>query len=747
MAKRRMIAYFMHENEHGAAEQAMTATTSTDSFVIGDLDDNDVPALEAQGLVVTPVEQPAAVALPPTRRAGAPARAAAESVEPGFAPAGPAAQALPRPLDFYIVVLSGPLLERWRQALAALGVTLIDRMRGGGYKAQLTFDQVGQVRAQPFVVSVDWIEPTPPMVLRTPSAVATPGASPQKKFDIRLNLAIDLPSVLLKVQATGLTVLGSSGRKIRVQCAENDLRLGTISAMPEVDTVAEYVEPVLCNDLACQVLGVLTSAGTPVAYLGDGAGQTVGIADTGIDDTHPDFAGRLKKLIARGRPGKTDDPNGHGTHVAGSFVGDGNASAGQFRGIAPKADLVFQSLLDSSGQLGGLPLDLNDLYDEAYAAEVKIHNNSWGAGTPSTYVINSEEVDEAVGKHRDLLLVFAAGNNGSGTNLQHAATGFVDWLSISSPGTAKNVLTVGASRSSRTDGPFKTQTYGQKWPGQFPDNPIAGDVISGDPDSIAAFSGRGPCDDRRIKPDVVAPGTEVCSTMSALAPAANFEGVHATHPQYAFDSGTSMAAPLVSGCAALVRQYFCAPPRNHQPSAALLKATLINGTKWLSGVSATAAAIGTPNFHQGHGGVNLATTIPDPANPTFALQFVDDWQDPTKSFTKSGDRRRFAFTLPSSAPELRICLAYTDLPARGLQNNLNLLLQDPSGKKWLGNSQLPKELVLTVPDPDNNVETIKLPNAAAGSYLIQVFAGNLLHGPQDFALVVTAAGLPVLTEI
>ena len=390
---------------------------------------------------------------------------------------------------------------------------------------------------------------------------------------------------------------------------------------------------------------------------------------------------------------------------------------------------------------------MNDLYDEAYAADVRIHNNSWGAATPSTYVINSEEVDESVGKHRDLLLVFAAGNNGSGTNLQHAATGFVDWLSISSPGTAKNVLTVGASRSSRTNGPFKTQTYGQIWPGQFPDNPIAGDIISGDPEAIAAFSGRGPCDDRRIKPDVVAPGTEVCSTMSALAPAANFEGVHAVHPQYAFDSGTSMAAPFISGCAALVRQYFSAPPRNHQPSAALLKATLINGTKWLSGVDATAAATGTPNFHQGHGRVDLATTIPDPAASTFALEFVDDWQDATKSFARSGDRRRFAFTLPASVPELRICLAYTDLPARGLQNNLNLLLQDPSGKKWIGNSQLPPVLVLTVPDPDNNVETIKLPNAAAGSYLIQVFAGNLLHGPQDFALVVTAAGLPALTEI
>lgn len=81
------------------------------------------------------------------------------------------------------------------------------------------------------------------------------------------------------------------------------------------------------------------------------------------------------------------------------------ASSGAFRGAAPAAKIVFQSLLDSQGGLGGLPLDLRDLFDEAYKYGAKIHNNSWGANTQSTYTANAEEVDEYVAQQRDMLVV------------------------------------------------------------------------------------------------------------------------------------------------------------------------------------------------------------------------------------------------------------------------------------------------------------------------------------------------------
>ena len=85
---------------------------------------------------------------------------------------------------------------------------------------------------------------------------------------------------------------------------------------------------------------------------------------------------------------------------------------------------------------------------------------------------------------------------------------------------------------------------------------------------------------------------------------------------------------------------------------------------------------------------------------------------------------------------LRLCLAYTDLPGRSLQNDLSLLVQDPTGAKIPGNTALPD---ITNSDVDNNVEVIRIDDPAPGRWLIQVFARNLLRPPQDYALVATGA--------
>jgi serine protease AprX len=349
--------------------------------------------------------------------------------------------------------------------------------------------------------------------------------------------------------------------------------------------------------------------------------------------------------------------------------------------------------------------------------------------------MHSLEIDEFVSRNRDMLVVVAAGNEGRADRRDNTSPGVVDWLSIASPGTAKNALTVGASRSDRNGGGFSKKTW-RDYASKFPDAPIGDEKVSGDPESLAAFSSRGPVDDRRIKPDVVAPGTDIVSTKASSAPDSNFWEVFQPNSKYAYWGGTSMAAPLVAGCAALVRQYYI-EQHNHHPSAALLRATIINGTRWLGGRDANesnpANTIPPGNYDQGFGCVNMATTIPNPDNPGFSLVFFDNWESLQRRLTRTDNRQRFALQVQGGTM-LRICLAYTDEPARGAQNILTLIVQKPDVQKQTGNHRLRNALTRT--DHDNNVQVVRIASPAIGPYLIQIEALTLLQSPQDFALVV-----------
>ena len=173
----------------------------------------------------------------------------------------------------------------------------------------------------------------------------------------------------------------------------------------------EQVSPKkLQNNVARGILRVgLPLADTTVL---EGAGQIVAVCDTGLDkgsttNVHPAFKGRVSKLYALGRPGKKNDPDGHGTHVAGSVLGDGDSpTLGiKVRGTAPKAKLVLQSVLDSGGGLGGLPVDLRKLFDKPYTTDkARVHTNSW-SNTTGDGEYNSEchDLDEFVWNHRDMV--------------------------------------------------------------------------------------------------------------------------------------------------------------------------------------------------------------------------------------------------------------------------------------------------------------------------------------------------------
>lgn len=756
---KKIKVYPLHEEERNLVKEMIddkkiTNEKKTASFVMGDMSEKDISTLQSKGVIVKMIEDDPVIQTPGANanmfssmlknriplkaiRKTRPDRivnildASIDSTEP----------------QVYLLKLDAPLLEEYRKSLENEKVKLLEYIPQNNYTAKLTKEQLESLRKLDFVKSITLYsqEDSGPVFSR--QAILAPSSDPirskekgkMKTFDIRLHTKDqqDRDKVLEWLSQNNVNIAGSGGRKIRIYLLSDSDLLDKISALPQVEFVEEYILPGLANNIARVLLGKDYPDGhnpaTNIEFKGED--QIVGVADTGLDDTHPDFQGRIKGVVALGRPNNYTDTDGHGTHVAGSILGDGTSSNGKYAGVAPKSKLFFQSVMDEEGELRGLPYDLTDLFEEAYQIGARIHNNSWGSIARSYYRMNSLEVDEFVANHRDMLIVIAAGNDGIATGNINSKKGYVDLLSIKSPGTAKNALTVGASRSSRTTGGWSELTYKEVWPDDFPDAPISDEKVSGNPECMAGFSGRGPCRDMRVKPDVVAPGTDILSTKSSRAPLGNFAGIDPNNNQYGYMSGTSMASPLVAGCAALVREYFT-KKRNHNPSAALLKATLINGTKQLKGNDSIADIALLPNYHQGFGCIYLPYTIPNNTLPWMKIEYLDTWQNDSLKFNMTGEIIKYSFTLGQSE-WLRICLVWTDSPNSGIQNNLNIILDkdDEREKKWISNESWPYNL--NDLDSRNNVQVIRIENAKPGKYNINLLTPQLLNPGQDFALVVS----------
>jgi subtilisin family serine protease len=765
---KQVVVYTMHEYEQDEAVNNMSPTVAgkeqrtpverTNSFVMGEATESEIAAMRQQGLFVEEVNKAPSLRLPQP---------------PGLTPSALfAVEDLDVPQRF-LLRLKGPMLESRRAQLETYHIKVMEALPGNYYRVETSpahaddatvLDFVSEIFPEREVTSgeVQMSGPAGPRPFAAvkvfAAAPAAPGAAlPQVPYDLWLKLGVDSAAIAALLTQNGHIVEGAAGRKVRVLLTPGSAEEQSIELMPEVEKMEPFVMPELHNDRSRRLIGLSPSGMPPTPFPWTGRGQIIAIADTGIDPNHPDFQGRLHTIVGLGRPGQTDDPHGHGTHVAGSALGDGAASAGTLAGTAPDAKLYFQSILGPATltnpfPLSGLPVALSALFDPPYLAGARIHSNSWGAFATSFYRLSSREVDDFVHEHRDMLIVISAGNDGTTRaplppGQRRSGNGFVDWYSLGAPATSKNALTVGASQSDITVGGFASLTYNAVWPNKFPLGNVSGDIaaqtVSGAPNEIAGFSSRGPADSLQIKPDVVAPGTDIASAKSSLAPSHHFSGPYAGNALYAHMCGTSMAAPLVSGCAAAVREYFVAE-RAHQPSAALLKATLINGTDELGGAHSTAAPGGFPNGHQGFGRINMQMTLPHPQFVPFELFFHDNWQTPATHLTIN-DRQRFEFDLPAGQPWLRLCLTYTDLPGDSVQNKLLLLLHHvPSNTKHAGNDGQLAQLAPFLPSPDrkNDVSIIRLNSPPAGRYVIQVSPANMpFGGAQDFALVISAPTL------
>jgi subtilisin family serine protease len=430
------------------------------------------------------------------------------------------------------------------------------------------------------------------------------------------------------------------------------------------------------------------------------------------------------------------DTQGHGTHVAGNIVGDSDMSPATYTAqdaIAPAAKIVIQDggyAFDTCAELPGLGcpvINLEPLFEQAFVQGARAHNNSYGdneearpAYLQSNYTARTVDVDHFMWTHKDFLIIFAAGNYG-----QNNAD-----FSMGSPATMKNGLAIGSARISTTSSPSD--------------------------ENISAFSSRGWSADGRIKPDLMTPGHNAAAGRNATVG-------DPVNCNASAGGGTSYAAPVAVGVAALVRQYFTegfypSGAKNAAdqltPTAALVKATMLNSAVSMTGTDNSGGPISPiPSNEQGWGRIRLDQSLVFAGGARKLL--IDDH----RATWAAGATTPVTYTVQgvTAGQQLKATLAWTDYPgvpdsppsaqpnidnpsswnAAQLVNDIDLKVEGPSGT-YLGN-------VFTngtsstggTADRRNNVEQVLIASASAGDYTITVTPFSIVQAGQDFALVVT----------
>jgi len=321
--------------------------------------------------------------------------------------------------EYYIVQFDGPIKAGRKDELERMGARVFDYIPDFSFLVKM--DESVRAKAA-FLKHIRWVGIYQPAYRNEPAlAVTAPaGKEPSSaEFIVTIFKGEETRLIAGQIEQLGGVVLDVSENDYRSKMkvrfdGENPGRIANINGVKWIEPAPVWKPG---NDAAAGIMGVPNVWNTYSLF---GTGQVVAVADSGLDqgdadpaNLHDDFEdgggnSRVSQIFDRVGDGADDDRTGHGTHVAGSVLGNGFVSGSDpsnsdynnsYAGIAPEATLVFQAL-DNKNQekanFDGIPLDLGELFAEAYNAGAGIHTNSWYTDSAGAYTSGSEDVDRFV---------------------------------------------------------------------------------------------------------------------------------------------------------------------------------------------------------------------------------------------------------------------------------------------------------------------------------------------------------------
>ncbi len=611
---------------------------------------------------------------------------------------------------YVLLQLSGQLTDEWRAQLESEGATLLEYIPHNTWVSRIKRDSINSLRTLAFVKAMGQLYPAD----KFPSNLLTHNLSPRSDkgdmliLDVSFHQDQQFDHVMAQLEQLGANSQQTNftrGNRISVNLPREQLL--DLAYLESVNWIEEPQSPKAEQNTDAAALVGVSALQTTLADLQGKNIKIGGWESSTPDASHPDLAGRI--FIVEG-----GSNSNHATHVTGTLIGSGINSPSA-RGMAPEANYY------SFNFYGDIPAELAVAATEQ---DIDISNHSWSylAGWESNYYESgtwtwfghpNEEHDSDFGRYAhktqqwdnliaatDMIVVKSAGNDrnnhgpaadqghhhyGDSATLHydyHAPDG--DYDSLDTISSAKNVITVGAVDDSG---------------------------------NMTSYSAWGPTDDDRIKPDIVANGLGVYSTV--------------TNSSYGMMSGTSMAAPVVSGgLALLIEHHQRIFARN--PSAATVKAL----------VTHTAQDLGNPgpDYSYGWGLLNIDAAAEIISADNGSGQQIHHGE------VSDNSEQLFTVDVEEGTSKLKTTIAWTDpgaspSAAKALINDLDLELIAPDGTVYhpftlsgRGNPSAPARQDLA--NRVDNVEQVLVDQPAAGQWQIRIH-GHSVQQTQAFAMVNT----------